>query len=63
MCFKTKTIVLIILLIELTEVLCRDMSESERAARAIFIQRLLNKQKNLEGRVKLLGGETKYEGK
>lgn len=42
--------------------LSRDVSESERASRAAFIQKLLNKQKHLEGRIKLLGGSNKFEG-
>ncbi|XP_045506497.1 lysyl oxidase homolog 2B-like [Colias croceus] len=42
-------------------VLCRDLSENERNMRAAFIQKLLNKQKYLENKIKLLGG-TEFEG-
>lgn len=52
----------IVLIITAIEVLSKDVSESERANRAAFIQRLLNKEKYLEGRVKLVGGPSKFEG-
>ncbi|KAJ8715684.1 hypothetical protein PYW07_010166 [Mythimna separata] len=55
-------IVFIILLLRTIKVLGRDLSEQERALRAEFIQRLLNKQNKLEGKIKLLGGASKYEG-
>lgn len=54
---------LMFLLIRTAEVLSKDLSASERANRAAFIQRLLNKDKYLEGRVKLVGGPNPYEGK
>ncbi|OWR48760.1 hypothetical protein KGM_212184A, partial [Danaus plexippus plexippus] len=43
-------------------ILCKDLSENERATRAAFVQRLLNSNKYLEGRIKLVGGSNKYEG-
>lgn len=57
-----KLIVLIFLLIRTVGVQTKDLSEDERNLRAAFIQKLLNKQKNLEGRIKLLGGPNQYEG-
>lgn len=59
---KLKSIVLFLVILKTVQVLCRDLSENERATRAAFIQRLLNKQKVLEGRIKLVGGGNKYEG-
>ncbi|XP_023938580.2 lysyl oxidase homolog 3A [Bicyclus anynana] len=53
---------ILFILLEIVVILCKDVSDDERATRAAFIQRLLNKQKFLEGRVKLLGGTNKYEG-
>lgn len=52
---------LFVMLIESIGVSGKDLSENERAGRAAFVQRLLNKKKYLEGRVKLVGGN-KYEG-
>nr|XP_026498774.1 lysyl oxidase homolog 2 [Vanessa tameamea]XP_026498775.1 lysyl oxidase homolog 2 [Vanessa tameamea] len=52
----------IIMFIQFVVILSRDVSESERGTRAAFIQRLLNKQKILEGRFKLLGGSNIFEG-
>ncbi|XP_045490332.1 lysyl oxidase homolog 2B [Pieris rapae] len=46
----------------LVSAFCRDLSEDERSTRAAFIQKLLNKQKRMEGKVKLLGGESSFEG-
>lgn len=43
--------------------LCRDLSENERSTRAAFIQKLLSKEKRMEGKVKLLGGYDQFEGK
>lgn len=55
-------IVLLIILIRTAGVLSRDLSESERAERAAFIQRLITKRKNLEGRLLLIGGPSRFEG-
>ncbi|XP_075986562.1 lysyl oxidase-like 2 [Anticarsia gemmatalis] len=57
-----KAIVFILLAIRTVGVFSKDVSDSERSLRAAFIQKLLNKQKNLEGRIKLVGGPSKYEG-
>ncbi|XP_026754306.2 lysyl oxidase homolog 2B [Galleria mellonella] len=57
-----RSILLMCVMIKTVGVLSKDLSESERSARASFIQRLLNKQKYLEGRIKLIGGPTKFEG-
>ncbi|CAG5014156.1 unnamed protein product [Parnassius apollo] len=43
-------------------VVSRDLDENQRATRANFIQKLINKKKHLEGRLKLIGGANKYEG-
>ncbi|CAK1540979.1 unnamed protein product [Leptosia nina] len=42
--------------------MCKDLSENERNIRAVFIQKILNKQKHFEGRIKLVGGSDKFEG-
>lgn len=60
---SAKSIVLIFLLIRTVGVNCKILSESERANRAAFIQKLLNKEKELEGRLRLVGGPDKFEGK
>lgn len=60
---KSSTAVFIFLVIRTVGVLSRDLSESDRTNRAAFIQRLLNKEKYLEGRVKLVGGHNRFEGK
>ncbi|XP_032523492.2 lysyl oxidase homolog 2B [Danaus plexippus] len=52
----------VIILMSLALILCKDLSENERATRAAFVQRLLNSNKYLEGRIKLVGGSNKYEG-
>lgn len=57
------SIVLVLLVIRTVGVQSKDLSENDRALRAAFIQKLLNKQKNLEGRIQLLGGPNRYEGK
>lgn len=57
------TVVLVLLLIRTVGVSSKDLKEKERATRASFIQSLLNKQKNLEGRIRLIGGRNKFEGK
>lgn len=57
------TIVFLHFMIIALGVLSKDLSESERANRAAFIQRLLNKDKYLEGRIKLIGGPSRFEGK
>ncbi|XP_063369098.1 lysyl oxidase homolog 3A [Cydia amplana] len=46
----------------LVEVTSRDFNDTERAARAAFVQRLLNKQKLAEGRLRLVGGPNQFEG-
>ncbi|KOB73787.1 Uncharacterized protein OBRU01_10150, partial [Operophtera brumata] len=56
------TVIFIFIIIRTVGVSSRDLSESDRANRAAFIQRLLNKEKYLEGRVKLVGGPNKFEG-
>lgn len=53
---------ILIIFIQFAVIVSRDLSENERASRAAFIQRLLNKQRNLEARVKLLGGSDIFEG-
>lgn len=55
-------IVIVFLLIRTVGVLSKDLNEKERTARASFIQKLLNTQKNLEGRIRLVGGRNKFEG-
>lgn len=60
---QVNILLFIFLLIRTVNVSCRDLSESERAARAAFVQRLVNKQRYLEGRVRLIGGGNKFEGK
>ncbi|XP_049880700.1 lysyl oxidase homolog 2 [Pectinophora gossypiella] len=52
----------IVLVIRTVEVESKDLDENERAARALFIQNLLNRQKHLEGRIRLIGGPNKFEG-
>ncbi|KAG6451241.1 lysyl oxidase homolog 2 [Manduca sexta] len=59
---KLNLMLLLALLIQTVGVLSRDVSESERAARAAFVQKLLNKRKHLEGKLRLVGGADKYEG-
>lgn len=54
--------IILFILINILFISCRDLSESDRAFRAAFIQRLLNKDKNKEGSIRLVGGERKYEG-
>lgn len=60
---KLYSIVLIFLLVRTVGVFSRDLSESERANRAAFVQKLLNKRKNLEGKIRLAGGPNEFEGK
>ncbi|KAJ8709781.1 hypothetical protein PYW08_009785 [Mythimna loreyi] len=60
--YSINLLVFTILLTRTIKVLGRDLSEHERALRAEFIQKLLNKQSKLEGKIKLLGGASKYEG-
>ncbi|CAH0721254.1 unnamed protein product, partial [Brenthis ino] len=57
-----KLYVIFIFVVHFVLITSRDVNESERASRAAFIQKLLNKQKHLEGRIKLLGGSNKFEG-
>lgn len=52
----------LIFLLKIVKILSRDLSESERNARALFVQRLLSKSRISEGRVKLVGGPHPYEG-
>ncbi|KAL0811480.1 hypothetical protein ABMA28_009874 [Loxostege sticticalis] len=59
---KFYSIVLIFLLVRTVGVFSRDLSESERANRAAFVQKLLNKRKNLEGKIRLAGGPNEFEG-
>lgn len=61
--YTLNLIVVIILLIRTVNVLSKDLSEQERALRAEFIQKLLNKKSKLEGKIKLVGGASNYEGK
>ncbi|KAL4708580.1 hypothetical protein ACJJTC_014188 [Scirpophaga incertulas] len=55
-------VVTLLYLLKSTDVTCKELSESERAARAAFVQRLLNKRKHLEGKIRLVGGSSEYEG-
>ncbi|XP_068625619.1 lysyl oxidase homolog 3A [Battus philenor] len=43
-------------------VLSRDLNEDQRSARANFIQKIINRRKHLDGRIKLVGGANQYEG-
>ncbi|CAH2059220.1 unnamed protein product, partial [Iphiclides podalirius] len=43
-------------------VLSRDLDEAQRAARANFVQRLINTRKHLEGKLRLIGGTNEFEG-
>lgn len=43
-------------------VLSRDLNEAQRAARAKFIQKIVNTRKHLEGKIKLIGGANESEG-
>lgn len=61
--YTLNLIVFIILSTGILKVFGRDLSEQERTLRAEFVQKLLNKQNRLEGKIKLLGGASKYEGK
>lgn len=56
-------IVMVILLRHIMGVYSKILSESDRANRAAFIQKLLNKDKKLEGRLRLVGGPDEFEGK
>uniref|UniRef100_A0A2A4J826 protein-lysine 6-oxidase n=1 Tax=Heliothis virescens TaxID=7102 RepID=A0A2A4J826_HELVI len=60
--YRLNLIVLIILLIRTVKVFGKDVSLKDRSVRAQFIQSLLNKNRKLEGRIKLTGGSSKYEG-
>lgn len=51
------------LLLITVQVFSRDVNETERAARASFVQRLLNKYSPFEDRVRLVGGPNRFEGK
>lgn len=55
-------LVIFLIILHFMVIFSKDVNESERASRAAFIQKLLNKQKHLEGRIKLLGGSNKFEG-
>ncbi|XP_026323028.1 lysyl oxidase homolog 2 [Hyposmocoma kahamanoa] len=59
---KVDLLILIFLVIRTVGVLSKDLDEKERTARASFVQRLVNKHKHLEGRIRLIGGKDKYEG-
>ncbi|CAH2985030.1 unnamed protein product [Chilo suppressalis] len=63
---KTKlneiAVILICGIFIIKEVLTKDLSEEERALRAAFVQKLLNKQKYLEGKIRLVGGSNDFEG-
>ncbi|KAI8423032.1 hypothetical protein MSG28_014120 [Choristoneura fumiferana] len=48
-------------LLIIVQVFSRDVDEMERAARASFVQRLLNKYTPLEDRVRLVGGPNRFE--
>lgn len=61
--YTVNLIVLITLLVRTVRVLGRDLGERERSLKAEFIHKLLNKHNKLEGKIKLIGGMTKYEGK
>lgn len=60
---KVNFLILIFLVIRTAGVLSKDLDEKERTARASFVQKLLNKHKHLEGRIRLVGGKGKFEGK
>ncbi|CAB3227745.1 unnamed protein product [Arctia plantaginis] len=57
-----KSVVLILLVIRTVGVYSKDLNETERALRAAFVQKLLNKQRYLDGRIKLVGGPNRFEG-
>ncbi|CAH0763306.1 unnamed protein product [Diatraea saccharalis] len=61
---KLNRIVVILMcsIVMTVKVISKDLSEEERAMRATFIQKLLNKQKYLEGKIRLVGGSNDYEG-
>ncbi|KPJ03811.1 Lysyl oxidase-like 2 [Papilio xuthus] len=52
--------ILFILLFQ--SVLSRDLDEAQRSERANFIQKLINRRKHLEGKLKLVGGANEFEG-
>lgn len=60
---KVYLLILIFLVIRTVGVFSKDLDEKERTARASFVQRILNKHKYLEGRIRLVGGKDKFEGK
>ncbi|VVC94602.1 unnamed protein product, partial [Leptidea sinapis] len=60
--FSYNIMIYSVFLIQLKILMCKDLSENERVMRAAFIQKLLNKQKYAEGRIKLMGGQTSLEG-
>lgn len=60
--YIVNSIVLMFLLIRTVVVFSRDLSEKDRNSRAKYIQKLINKQKKYEGRIKLSGGPNRYEG-
>lgn len=60
---KADLLILIFLVIRTIGVLSKDLDEKERTSRASFVQKLLNKHKHLEGRIRLVGGKDKFEGK
>lgn len=60
---KVNLLILAFLVIRTVGVLSKDLDEKERTARASFVQKLLNKHKHLEGRIRLVGGKGKFDGK
>lgn len=60
---KVNLSVSLFFLMKIIRILGRDLSESERNSRAQFVQRLLNQNRISEGRLKLVGGANRYEGK
>lgn len=59
---KVNLLIIIFLAIKNVGVSSKDLDETERSERALFVQRLLNKNKHLEGRIRLIGGRDKFEG-
>ncbi|KAG7297381.1 hypothetical protein JYU34_019360 [Plutella xylostella] len=59
---EVKSIVFFLFLSRILRILGRDLSEVDRNSRAAFVQKLLNRNRAAEGRVKLVGGPTRFEG-
>ncbi|XP_028158080.1 lysyl oxidase homolog 2 [Ostrinia furnacalis] len=55
------SLALLFLIVKTVGVLSKDLDESERTLRAVFVQNLLNKRKYLEGKIRL-SGPNEFEG-